>query len=260
MRLLRRVAFFAFAALCCTVRPTSAKNYTVSVSPLRWGFAGCGHITNNFAAAVESLPRSEHLLQAFASRNASRAEEYKARFGAVKAYGSYEELAQDPEVDVVYIGTINPSHFEVANLMMDHGKHVLCEKPLTLKAEEAAKLIQRSEQLKLFFQEAVWSRFFPAYHRLRQELPSLGEIKTVMVNKGQTSGSYSHRFYRKELGGGALKDIGGYAIQFAILVFGNEMPEKISAVALLNNETIDTTTSLLIQWKMVELRNWQSVR
>ncbi|XP_055333537.1 trans-1,2-dihydrobenzene-1,2-diol dehydrogenase-like [Paramacrobiotus metropolitanus] len=90
--------------------------------------------------------------------DASRAEEYRKLFDGTKAYRSYEELAKDPEVDVVYIGTINPNHLEVANLMLDHGKHVLCEKPLTLKADEAVKLVQKSEQLKLYIKESVWSR------------------------------------------------------------------------------------------------------
>ncbi|OQV20496.1 Trans-1,2-dihydrobenzene-1,2-diol dehydrogenase [Hypsibius exemplaris] len=218
-------------------------------APLRWGFVGCGRITNDFAAVIDALPDTDHTVFAFASRNVSRADDYACRFGAAKSYGSYEALAKDPDVDVVYIGTINPTHYEISKLMLANNKHVLCEKPLTLIGAQAAEIFKIAESKQLFFQEAILTRFFPATIRMQDfAKTAVGDIRLVTAYLGQNSAT-SLRHVRKQLGGGSVKDRSGYVLQHALAVLGNDLPDKISAVGQLNNETVDSTAAIELQWK-----------
>lgn len=108
---------------------------------LKWGIASAGRITHDFVNAMGTLSEGEHQVVAVADCELSRAVDFSKRFGIPKAYGSFLELAQDLTVEIVHIGTLNPFHFEVAHLMLEHGKHVLVEKPLCLNAKQAQKLI-----------------------------------------------------------------------------------------------------------------------
>ncbi|GAU88456.1 hypothetical protein RvY_01152-1 [Ramazzottius varieornatus] len=117
----------AVAGITCTAKLSGSHNTT----PLRWGLIGCGRITNDWSATVASFC-PEHVAMAFASRNASAANEYATRFGAPKSYSSHEALAQDPDVDIVYFGIISPTHYEISKLLLANNKHVLCEIPVAL--------------------------------------------------------------------------------------------------------------------------------
>lgn len=127
-----------------------------------------------------------HQIVAIAARDIVRAEAFAKKFDIPKAYGSYLELAQDPDVEVAYIGTINPFHLEVSQLMLDHGKHVLCEKPLTLNVKQATTLLSYAEEKGLFLMEALWSRFLPSYQYVRSQVQSgaLGKISYVEAELG----------------------------------------------------------------------------
>lgn len=153
---------------------------------LKWGIAAAGKISQDFANAVNTLNEGDHQLVAVAARDLGRAGEFAKKFGVSKAYGSYTELAQDPNVEVVYVGTLNPQHLEVATLMLENGKHVLVEKPLCLNEKQAHKLITYAERKKLFLMEAIWSRFFPSYQYARKQIENgaLGDIKSVEVEFG----------------------------------------------------------------------------
>ncbi|OQV20497.1 Trans-1,2-dihydrobenzene-1,2-diol dehydrogenase [Hypsibius exemplaris] len=237
------------ACLCGYIILIQILALNVAGAPLRWGFVGCGRITNDFAAVIVALPATEHQVYAFASRNISRADDYACRFGATKSYASYEALAKDPNVDVVYIGTINPTHYEISKLMLANNKHVLCEKPLTLTKAHGDEILRIAEQKKLFFQEAILTRFFPATIRmLNLAKNATGEIRLVTAYLGQNSAT-SLRHVRKQLGGGSVKDRGGYVLQHALAVFGNDLPDKISAVGQLNNESVDSMAAIELQWK-----------
>ncbi|GAV02548.1 hypothetical protein RvY_13095 [Ramazzottius varieornatus] len=220
------------------------------MAPLRWGFMGAGKISNDFAAAIDTFSKDEHMKVAVAAREKHNAEAFAKKFGFEKSYDSYESLAKDPDVDIVYIGTVHPKHYELCKLCIENNKHILCEKPLTIRLEHTQTLIKLAEAKGKFFQEAVWSRFFPIYERIRQEIKagSLGEINLVTAvfgfNDQQTS-----RLMRKDLGGSSLMDIGGYTIQFALQVYGPEMPEKIRAVAIKNDYDIDVSLAIMLQWK-----------
>lgn len=153
---------------------------------LRWGVAGAGSVSRDFASVVESLSSDEHRIVAVAARDLSRAEEFAQCFDIPTAYGSYLELARDPNVEVVYIGVLNHKHLEVSLLMLEHGKHVLCEKPLCLNEKQARQLIECAKQKNLFLMEGIWSRFFPSYKYIREQIEKgkLGEVEHIDLEYG----------------------------------------------------------------------------
>jgi dihydrodiol dehydrogenase / D-xylose 1-dehydrogenase (NADP) len=185
----------------------------------------------------------EHQLVAIGARNLESAKAFAKTHSIQKAYGSYEELVKDPDVDVIYIGTIHPHHLSSAKLALDHGKAVLCEKPLCMNVKETKELLEYAQGKKLFLMEAIWSRFFPAYRRLKEELDkgTIGEVLQVVASFGQKIDEID-RLRMKTLGGGTVLDLGVYCVQFASLIFG-ESPEKIVAGGYQNEEGIDLSTS-----------------
>lgn len=153
---------------------------------LKWGIATAGLISHDFVNAVGTLNPDDHAIVAVAARDLSRAESFAKRFSILKAYGSYLELAKDSNVEVVYIGALNPQHLEIGLMMLEHGKHVLCEKPLCMNEKQTRQLITFAKQKNLFLMEAIWSRSFPSYQYVRQQIKdgNLGEIQSVDVKFG----------------------------------------------------------------------------
>lgn len=153
---------------------------------LRWGIAGAGSVSHDFASVMETLSCDEHQIVAVGARDLSRAEEFTQRFNISTAYGSYLELARDPNVEVVYIGVLNHKHLEVSLLMLEHGKHVLCEKPLCMNEKQVRRLINCAKQKNLFLMEGIWSRFFPSYKYIREQIENgkLGEIERIDLEYG----------------------------------------------------------------------------
>lgn len=153
---------------------------------LKWGIASAGKISHDFVTAIGTLSPAEHKVVAVAARDLNRAKEFADLHEIRHAYGSYLELANDSGIEVVYVGTLNPQHYDVATLMLQHGKHVLCEKPLCMNAKQSQKLIDLAKEKNLFLMEAIWSRFFPSYVYIRNRIKSgdLGEITKVKVDFG----------------------------------------------------------------------------
>jgi len=176
---------------------------------------------------------------AIAARDLNRAQEFADRFGIPKAYASYQELAEDSNIEVVYIGNLIPQHMEVGLLMLEHGKHVLVEKPLTLNEKQSRKLIDCAERKKLFLMEAIWSRFFPSYQYIRKQIENgmLGDIVSVDVEFGFDL-SKVDRLIKKDLGGGSLLDLGVYTIQISQWAF-QQAPKSIKATGKLNEDGVD---------------------
>lgn len=132
--------------------------------PVRWGIAGSGAISADFALGVLA---SEHAtLTAVAARTEERAQAFAKTYGASKSYGSYKALAQDPDIDVVYVGVTNQQHKHVSSLLLNAGKGVLCEKPATTSGADTAELINTALANNVFFMEGVWTKFFPIYTQL----------------------------------------------------------------------------------------------
>lgn len=148
------------------------------IRPLKWGIAAAGKISTDFANALSAF-KSDHKVVAVATRkNLTRAQDFATKFEISKAYAGYEHLATDPEVEVVYIGNINPQHFPTVKLMLESGKNVLCEKPLTVNRKQTQILTNLATAKNVFFAEGIWSRYLPAYRFIRKQIKDgkLGKI------------------------------------------------------------------------------------
>ncbi|KAF4133219.1 NAD-binding Rossmann fold oxidoreductase family [Phytophthora infestans] len=141
-------------------------------TPLRWGILGCGRISHTFASNLKPLKTA--IFHACAARSLDKAQEFANKHGISNAYDSYETLCSDPDVDIVYIGTLHPTHCDLALLALNHGKHVLVEKPMAMNAKEAETVITLAQQKRLFFMEGMWARFFPAVRFVRQVIEEGG--------------------------------------------------------------------------------------
>ncbi|KAJ6644319.1 Trans-1,2-dihydrobenzene-1,2-diol dehydrogenase [Pseudolycoriella hygida] len=208
---------------------------------LKWGIASAGKISHDFVTAIGTLPDTDHQVVAVAARDLNRAKDFAKLHNIENYYGTYAELANDPNVEVVYIGVLNPQHFSVAMLMLEHGKHILCEKPLCMNEKEAGKLVAFAQQQKLFLMEAIKSRFYPSYELMRKQIEDgrLGKIQEVHATVGSPI-SQVERMAKKELGGGTVLDLGVYAIQLCQWIF-QEYPKTIEATGTLNSEGVDLT-------------------
>ncbi|ODM97442.1 Trans-1,2-dihydrobenzene-1,2-diol dehydrogenase [Orchesella cincta] len=211
---------------------------------LKWGILSCGKISNDFVSSLTSYSEDEHKVVACAARSLDSAKQFAEKNGIPKAYGSYEELVKDPDVQVTYIGSVNNQHLSLAKLAIENGKHVLVEKPMGINVRETKELIEFARSKKVFLMEAIWSRCFPAYQRLREELAkgSIGDVVQLTCNFG-TVLTHKDRCQLKELGGGTILDIGVYNIQFVSLVMGGQKPEKIIATGTMNEHGVDDSSS-----------------
>ncbi|XP_069140152.1 trans-1,2-dihydrobenzene-1,2-diol dehydrogenase-like [Argopecten irradians] len=222
---------------------------------LRWGICGAGKISNDFCSAMTTLPSGEHEIVAVAARKQESAQEFADKFGGKVAYNSYEAVSKDPNVDIVYIGTIHISHMELSMMMLNAGKHVLCEKPMGLNLKQVQSVLKLAKEKKLFFMEATWSRCFPIYEKIKAEVASgnLGDVELVTA-KFSIPIKDVPRVKEKALGGGCLLDIGIYPVQLACMVY-DEMPEKITADGVLNEEGVDEGGCVILKYKGGKMAN-----
>ncbi|XP_055547453.1 trans-1,2-dihydrobenzene-1,2-diol dehydrogenase-like [Wyeomyia smithii] len=209
------------------------------MAPLRWGIASVGLISHDFVTALATLPKEDHQVVAVAARKLEDAEKFAKKHDIEKFYEGYDALGKDPTVDVVYIGAIVIKHFELGKMMLDYGKHVLCEKPLCVNEGQAKQLLNHAKEKKLFFMEAIWSRFFPAYIHLKKRIDSgeLGDITEVEAEFGYPLAGIE-RCKLNALGGGTILDLGVYTIQVSLWVF-RDYPVKITAKGQLNDDGVD---------------------
>lgn len=216
---------------------------------LRWGIVTAGKISHDFVNAFNSFPnKGDQVVSAIAARDKARAAEFAKLHNIPKVFDSYEALAASNDIDVVYIGALNPSHYALTKLFLESGKHVLCEKPLCLNLKQAQSLIKLARAKKLFLMEAVWSRFSPAYIALEEDIKAgkLGNVEYVEVNFGVPINT--DRLQQKELGGSALLDIGIYVLQFAQYIFKDE-PIKVTGVAQkLNESGVDLVSTVILEY------------
>ncbi|KAF8766930.1 trans-1,2-dihydrobenzene-1,2-diol dehydrogenase-like [Argiope bruennichi] len=215
----------------------------------KWGIASAGKISNDFVAAVKGMCGSEHEFLAVAARNLSSAKSFASTHNIPKAYGSYEELAEDQEIEVVYIGSVNSQHFRLAKLMLENGKHVLVEKPMTLNLKQTKALGEIARKNKLFLMEALWSRFLPSYRYLMDIVNngSIGDIVHVDANFG-ISMLDRERIVTRALGGGTILDLGIYPLNAVSMIYKNEKPEKIAAVGHLNEDGVDISMTCSLRY------------
>ena len=211
------------------------------------GIIGAGSIARKMADTLRGMQEAE--LYAIAARDLSRAEAFAREFQAPKAYGSYEELADDPEVDLVYIATPHSHHYSHARMCLLKGKPVLCEKAFTANTREAEELMRLSEEKRVFLTEAIWTRYMP-FSRTIREIVESGIIGTPTILTAHIAYAISNveRLLRPELCGGALYDVGVYPINFALMTFGEEI-EKITSTCVKNDLGVDMQDSITFTYK-----------
>ncbi|GAB6019432.1 hypothetical protein CHUAL_001013 [Chamberlinius hualienensis] len=216
----------------------------------KWGIVGCGFISGDFAAALKYLGKTEHQIVAVSARKLEDAETFAKKYGADKAYNSYQQIAENPNVEIVYIGVITSQHYSLTKLMLDSGKHVLCEKALCTNSKEVKNLVQLAREKKLFLMEAIWSRCFPAYRKIEEliENGSLGEVLQVNATFGKPI-EHVARVTQAELGGGVMFDIGIYTIQLTTLAFGRKKPTVIKAVGDVSKDGVDLSAAVSLSYE-----------
>ena len=209
---------------------------------LRWGILATGGIAHAF---TNDLKLNGFDVRAVGSRSIESARAFAEEFGIPNAYGSYEALAADPEVDAIYVSTPHPWHAASALLMIEAGKHVLVEKPFTLNQAEARLVADAAAAAGVLVLEAMWTRYLPHMMRVREivEAGTLGEVRTLIADHTQgLPRDPAHRINALELGGGALLDLGIYPISFAWDLFG--APTSIQSTAILQPTGTDVQVAV----------------
>ncbi|MFF4485482.1 Gfo/Idh/MocA family protein [Streptomyces sp. NPDC001544] len=214
---------------------------------VRWGILATGGIAAAFTADLVDLPDAE--LVAVASRSEESARAFAERFGIPRAYGDWESLAKDGDIDVVYVATPHSAHRVAAGLCLEAGRNVLCEKPFTLNLREAEELVGLARERGRFLMEAMWMYCNPLVRRLKALVDdgAIGEVRTVQADFG-LAGPFppAHRLRDPALGGGALLDLGVYPVSFAHLLLGE--PSDVTARATLSAEGVDLQTGALLSF------------
>lgn len=225
------------------------------------GYIGAGLMSGLIAPTTDKMEGVCNY--AVAARDLERAEAFAKKYNFKKAYGSYEELVCDPEIDLVYIATTTSHHYEHAMLCLKHKKPVLCEKAFTANLAQAKELLDAFKRDNVFITEAIWPRYMPFTKTLNQLVADgiVGTPRLLTANLGYPV-SHIERLYKPELAGGALLDIGVYTLNFASMIFGDDVTGTTSAVTL--TETgVDEHSSITLKYpdgKLAVLCNSMSVR
>jgi predicted dehydrogenase len=214
---------------------------------VRWAILGAGKIAHSFAKDFKAVNHAE--LVAVAASDKIRAETFAKEYNLPLAY-SYEELYNSNEADAVYIATTHNFHYEQCVQCMEHGKNVLCEKPITLNDKQFKELARLSNEKKVFLMEAMWTYFLPAVIKAKEWLQEgkIGTLKVIEANFGfPMEKNFTGRMYNIELAGGALLDLGVYPIAFSAY-FMDKKPETITASGVLTNTGVDERTGVILQY------------
>lgn len=212
---------------------------------MNWGILSTGVIAKNFAETAKRM-HDVHI-RAVASRSMESANAFADQYGIAVRYGSALELAQDPNVDIVYIGTPHNAHYEGMKLMISHGKHVLCEKSFTTDAKQAREIYDLAKEKGVFVMEAFWTKLCPVYRDVERVIASgeIGEIRAVTAQYGYTTAREARKF-DPEMAGGTLLDIGVYAIGFACMMLGYQFDE-IHSMLLMNSVGTDAIDAITLR-------------
>ena len=199
---------------------------------VRWGIMGAGLISADFVGSLQDLPSEEAQVVAVAARSQASAEKFASSFAIPRAYGGYEALAADPDVDVIYIGTVAQTHAACVRLALAAGKPVLVEKPIAMCKEDAAALTAEAKEKGLFLLEGMWTRFFPAIQKARELLRSgiIGDVVAVSADFGWPANPEGeHKRCVDPVSGGVSADVAMYPVGHILLATGAEPPARITA-------------------------------
>lgn len=222
-------------------------NQSVRKKTYRWGILGAGRIAEKFATALLATERAE--VYAVASRELSRARDFATKYQAARFYNEYEQLVTDPEVDIIYIATPHAFHCEQALLCLKNKKAVLCEKPMALNYEQAAKMVSAAHIYQVFLMEGMWSRFMPAINKAKELIDSgiIGNLQYINCDFGFAAPFEPQgRLYNKALGGGSILDVGVYAIFLATFFLGG--PSSIQSNSKLTVTGVDEYSNMILQY------------
>ncbi len=210
------------------------------------GIIGTGRIAGVMAGTLSLM--SGVTCYAVGSRSIDKAQTFAKTYGVKKAYGSYEELLADPKVDLVYIATPHSEHYKHARLALMAGKPVLCEKAFMLNEAQAKEIFALAEEKNLFIAEAMWSRFLPVMVKIKEVLASnvIGEPSMLTASLGFNI-TFKDRINDPALGGGALLDLGVYSLNFASMVFGDDISD-IMSICTFNNLGMDMQDSITLRY------------
>lgn len=211
----------SFPTVLPAARPTGP------VPALRWGILGTGWIADKFTRSVKA--QTNQIIAAVGSRERSKAVEFAEGLGIAKSHGSYEDLLNDKEIDVIYVATPHNYHHPHTLLALNAGKHVLVEKPAALNRAQAAEMVDLASRKNLFFAEALWTYFLPKFDVIEQLLQAevLGEILSVYTDYGEYLPP-EHRLFDPKLAGGPLLDLGTYPVSFLTKLLG--VPDKVTGI------------------------------
>ncbi|MCK8521747.1 Gfo/Idh/MocA family oxidoreductase [Aquimarina sp. D1M17] len=214
---------------------------------VRWGILGLGNIANQFAKDMALVPDAE--LVAVGSRSMDKAVDFAQKYGAQRAYNTYDQVINDGEVDIIYIATPHNSHAELTIQSLNAGKHVLCEKPVALNFSETVKMVEASKTNGKFFMEAFWTRFNPSIREVYSKVDQneIGDIKYINADFAFNIGVATGRMIDPLLGGGSLMDMGVYPLFLSYLVLGK--PKEILAASNFYATGADKQTSIILQYQ-----------
>ena len=208
---------------------------------------GAGYIAGVMATTLQ--PLKDVTCYAVAARDKDRAQVFADKYGFAKAYGSYKDMLEDPEVELVYIATPHSHHYEHIKMCLNHGKHVLCEKAFTANARQAEEVLRLAESKGLLLTEAMWIRYMPMASKIVEVVNSgiIGKPTSLSANLGYPL-EHSARLYKLSLCGGALLDLGVYVLNFASMVFGDEI-ESMAANCVKYRTGVDAQETIMLSYR-----------
>lgn len=218
---------------------------------IKWGIIGPGWVANRFAEGLSYTEDGE--AYAVSSIILEQAVEFAKRHGCTKAYGDNRDMFADADVDIVYISILNPDHRDVVIQALEAGKPVVCEKPFALNAKQVQQMVDKAREKKLFLMEAMWSRFQPIAGVVREWLAkkAIGDVKMALLDQGFVMEmNYDKPIHQidRAVGGGAMMDVGVYALNYASMIFGYE-PEEIKATASMIPTGVDQQSTIVLRYK-----------
>ena len=214
----------------------------------RWGILGLGNIAHQFAKGLSVTDKGK--LFAVGSRSIDKANNFARQYNAEIAYGSYQELINDINVDIIYIATPHNSHYELSIQCLNAGKAVLCEKPAAINSQQFAKVQKLAIEKNLFFMDAFWARFHPHIKKVMElvEQNTIGEVMLIQADFGfKVEFDPNHRLFNPVLGGGTILDIGIYPAFLALLLLG--YPNEVKASAVKGKTKIDESCGMIFTYK-----------
>jgi len=214
----------------------------------KWGILGPGGIANKFADSLAVLPNA--ILYAVGSRDINRARAFAEKHRFEKAYGSYEALANDRDVDIIYVATRHPQHEEAVLTCLNSGKPVLCEKPFAVNARQASRMIENARKNNIFLMEAMWTRFLPSICKTRELISNgaIGNVLHIGVDFGfRADVDPNSRLFAQNSAGGSLLDVGVYNVSFCSMIMGKQ-PDRVQSHLNIGGTGVDESASMLFNY------------